>query len=64
MLRGRKLCKLWGELLNLSYVDEEQREDVAIAKLEQLIELVVSIRTAWIVSPDSEAQALYEDFEL
>ena len=64
MLRGRKLCKLWGKLLSLSYVDEEQREDVAIAKLEQLIELVVSIRTAWIVSPDSEAQALYEDFEL
>ena len=53
-----------GKLLNLSYVDEEQREDVAIAKLDQLIELVVSIRTAWIVSPDSEAQALYEDFEL
>ena len=43
-----------GKLLNLSYVDEEQREDVAIAKLDQLIELVVSIRTAWIASPKSK----------
>ena len=43
-----------GKLLNLSYVDEKQREDVAIAKLDQLIELVVSIRTAWIASPKSK----------
>ena len=33
---------------------EEEREDFAIAKLGQLIELVVSIRTAWIASPESE----------
>ena len=31
-------------------LDEEEREDFAIAKLDQLIELVVSIRTAWIAS--------------
>ena len=35
-------------------LDEEQREDLAIAKLDQLIELVVSIRTAWIASLASE----------
>ena len=32
------------------HLDEEKREDFAIAKLDQLIELVVSIRTAWIAS--------------
>ena len=36
------------------HLDEEQREDLAIAKLDQLIELVVSIRTAWIASAESE----------
>ena len=35
-------------------LDEEKREDFVIAKLAQLIELVVSIRTAWIASPESE----------
>ena len=35
-------------------LDEEEREDFAIAKLDQLIELVVSIRTAWIASSESE----------
>ena len=43
-----------GKLLNLWHVDEERREDVAIAKLDQLIELVVSIRTAWTASLESE----------
>ena len=33
---------------------EEEREDFAIAKLDQLMELVVSIRTAWIASPEGE----------
>ena len=37
------------------HLDEEKREDFAIAKLDQLIELVVSIRTAWIDSPESAA---------
>ena len=37
------------------HLDEERREDFAIAKLDQLIELVVSIRTAWIDSPESAA---------
>ena len=32
-------------------LDEEQREEKAIAKLDKLIELVVSMRTAWIASP-------------
>ena len=32
----------------------EEREDFAMAKLGQLIELVASIRTAWIASPESE----------
>ena len=36
------------------HLDEEKREDIAIAKLDQLIELVVSIRTAWIASSESE----------
>ena len=36
------------------HLDEEQREDSAIAKLDKLIELVVSIRTAWIASPEGE----------
>ena len=36
------------------HLDEEKREDFAIAKLDQLIELVVRIRTAWIASPESE----------
>ena len=36
------------------HLDEEEREDLAIAKLDQLIELVVSIRTAWIASSESE----------
>ena len=35
-------------------LDEDEREDLAIAKLDQLIELVVSIRTAWIASRESE----------
>ena len=32
------------------HLDEERREEFAIAKLDQLIELVVTIRTAWIAS--------------
>ena len=36
------------------HLDEEKREDFAIAKLDQLIELVVTIRMAWIDSPESE----------
>ena len=43
-----------GKLLNLWHVDEEERRKVAIAKLDQLIELVVIIRTAWITSPESK----------
>ena len=35
------------------HLDEEERENFAIAKLDQLIELVVSIRTAWIASSES-----------
>ena len=37
------------------HLDEEKREDFAIAKLDQLIELVVTIRKAWIDSPESAA---------
>ena len=33
------------------HLDEEQREEKAIAKLDKLIELVVSMRTGWIASP-------------
>ncbi len=36
------------------HLNEEEREEVAIAKLDQLIELIVSIRTEWIASPKSE----------
>ena len=34
--------------------DEDEREDIAIAKLDQLIELVANIRTAWIASDESK----------
>ena len=34
-------------------IDEEQRENLAIARLDTLIELVVTIRMAWINSPVS-----------
>ena len=49
----------WGKLMHVPtddvwHLDEEEREDFAIAKLDQLIELVVSIRTAWIASSESE----------
>ena len=44
----------WGKLMHVREIDEEQREDLAIAKLDQLIELVVTIRMAWIDSPESE----------
>ena len=43
-----------GKLLNLWHVDEEERRNVAIAKLDQLIKLVVNIRTAWFTSPESK----------
>ena len=36
------------------YLDAEKQDDLAIAKLDQLIELVVTIRMAWIRSRDSE----------
>ena len=36
------------------HLDAEKQEDFAIAKLDQLIELVVTIRMAWIDSPESE----------
>ena len=39
---------------NVWHLVEDEREDFAIVKLGQLIELVVSIRTAWIASPESE----------
>ena len=35
-------------------LDEDEREDIAIAKLDQLIDFVISIRTAWIASPESK----------
>ena len=46
----------WGKLLGtceLDDLDAEQRENLAIAKLDTLIELVVTIRMAWINSPVS-----------
>ena len=49
----------WGKLMRVPtddvwYLDAEKQEDFAIAKLDQLIELVVTIRMAWIDSPESE----------
>ena len=49
----------WGKLMrvptdDVSHFDAEKQEDFAIAKLDQLIELVVTIRMAWIDSPESE----------
>ena len=43
---------------NVWHLDEKQREDVALAKLDQLIELVISIRTAWIEAPASERPSI------
>ena len=50
----------WGKLgrvptEEVSHFDAEKQEDFAIAKLDQLIELVVTIRKAWIDSPESAA---------
>jgi hypothetical protein len=49
----------WGKLMRMPtddvwHLDAEKQEDFAIAKLDQLIELVVTIRMAWIDSPESE----------
>ena len=49
----------WGELMRVPtndvwHLDAEKHHDFAIAKLDQLIELVVTIRMAWIDSPESE----------
>ena len=49
----------WGKLLRLPtddvcHLDAEKQEDYAIAKLDQLIELVVTIRMAWIDCPESK----------
>ena len=35
-------------------LDKDEREDIATAKLDQLIELVVNIRTAWLATFESE----------
>ena len=35
-------------------LDKEEREDLATAKLDQLIELVFNIRTAWLATFESE----------
>ena len=44
----------WGNLMDVPHTDEEQQEDFAIKKLDELIELVVTIRMAWIESPKSD----------
>ena len=49
----------WGKLLCLPtdgvcHLDADKQEDFAIAKLDALIELVVTIRMAWTDSPESE----------
>ena len=49
---------LWyGNLLGVSELDwhlyPEESQDLAIAKLNELIELVVKFRSAWIASPES-----------
>ena len=49
----------WGKLMRVPtddvwHLDAEKHQDFAIAKLDQLIELVVTIRMAWIDSPESE----------
>ena len=49
---------LWGGYLvkeKQEDLDEDQQEDLAIAKLDELIELVVAIRKAWITSGESSA---------
>ena len=49
---------LWGGYLvkeKQENLDEDQQEDLAIAKLDELIELVVAIRKAWITSGESSA---------
>ena len=51
----------WGELMrvptdDVRYLDEEKHHEFAIAKLDQVIDLVVKIRMAWINSPESVGQ--------
>ena len=49
------VTSLWhGQLLGVQSGEEEKEEDCAIAKLDELIELVVTIRMAWIQSPESD----------
>ena len=50
----------WGKLMSVAtndvwHLDAEKHHEFAIAKLDQLIELVVTIRMAWIDSPESAA---------
>ena len=49
------ICQLWwGDLLGVSHTDEDQHEYFAMKKLDEVIELVVKIRMAWINSCQSE----------
>ena len=50
----------WGKLMlvptnDVWHLDPDKHHEFAIAKLDQLIELVVTIRKAWIDSPESAA---------
>ena len=44
----------WGNLMDVPHTDEDQQEDFAMKKLDEVIELVVKIRMAWINSGQSE----------
>ncbi len=59
LLRELQNSLWWGKLFHVPtndvwHLDAEKNEDLAIAKLDQLIQLVVTIRMAWIDSPESK----------
>ena len=58
LLRDLVKSLWWGELMrvptdDVRYLDEEKHHEFAIAKLDQVIDLVAEIRMAWINSPES-----------
>ena len=40
----------WGNLMDVPHTDEDQQEDFAMKKLDEVIELIVKIRMAWNVA--------------
>jgi len=61
LLRDLVKSLWWGDIMrvptgDVRYLDEEKHHEFAIAKLDQVIDLVAEIRMAWINSPESVGQ--------